>query len=140
MNQLTGMPAIQGMDLAPNPAPMPPPQPTPKEIADTHNNFEQMMGSLLSLTSRPEGKLSKKDVYSATADLMAKGMFPTPQAKAAVIGEIAKLPEDEAGIRQALGAHLMSLGDMHQQVGQVYPKPMAPAAPAAPQAPVMTNG
>lgn len=131
MNELTGRPippAIQAAELSPSPyiPPSPPAQQVdPKDVETSHGNLNGMIDSILSLTSRPPGQLTKKDVFASIAGLLGKGLFPTPEGRAAIIGQAAQLPEDEAGIRQALGAHLMSLSEAHQAVSHAFPAPNA---------------
>ena len=83
-------------------------QANPEEISKGHQSVDAVMDGLINLVSKPKGELTKKDVFDASSDMIAKGAFPTPEAKQALIGELANLPDDEEGIRKVLSDHLLA--------------------------------
>lgn len=119
--------AIQGPGGAPQ---GPPPNPQQIEAARTH--LQEIYNGLKPLTEMPN--LTKKDVFSAVSDMIAKGAFPTQGSKQELIGEMATLPDDDRGIRKAIGAQLMrvSTGLLKLQTAHGgAPEPMAGGVPNA---------
>jgi hypothetical protein len=99
------------------------PQPfqfTGSEVTDARGHLGAVMGGLLALAAKPKGSLSKQDVYNAAADMIGQGAFSTPQAKQALVAQLAQLPDDEGSIRQMVGQHLMRLAGVRQQFHSQY--------------------
>jgi hypothetical protein len=88
------------------PPPRAPPV-SPQQLADAHKHADVLTKGLLTLTAKPPGTLTRQDVFSEAADMIAKGGFPTPESRQTLIAEMAKLPQDEPGIRKMLGQFLM---------------------------------
>ncbi len=82
-------------------------QPAPEEIAGGHRALDVTMDGLIKLVSKPKGDLTKKDVFDEASTMIAHGAFPSPESKQQLIGELAQLPDDEAGIRKILGQYLL---------------------------------
>lgn len=83
------------------------PMPTPEEVAVAKAHLSLMVSDISKLVERPTGSLTKKDVFSAASDMLAKGAFSTPAEKVSLIKEMAAMPDDDAGIRKVLGTHLL---------------------------------
>jgi hypothetical protein len=112
-------------------APMlgPPPRPpTPQEMRTARAHIDAIIEGLTGLVTKPRGELTKKDVFDAASEMIAKGAFPTPESKQGLIGELARIPDDEMGMRKALGALLMQSAMVEQRLGQVEQMHM-PQAP-----------
>lgn len=122
--------------MAPGGAPVPPgPPPTPEEIMQSRKHVGVIMDGLLSLTSKPRGDLTKKDVFEAASEMIAKGAFPTPDSRQDLVVRLAALPDDEVDLRKALGQMLLGVasarGQLHETFGpgdQAAPMPGAPNA------------
>jgi len=81
---------------------------TPEDIAKGHKALDASITGLIKLVSMPKGELTKKDVYDEASTMISHGAFPTPEDKQSLIGALAKLPDDEEGIRKALGTQLLA--------------------------------
>lgn len=81
--------------------------PQQEEIVGGHKALEAVMNGLIKLVSLPKGELTKKHVFDGVSDMIASGGFPSPESKQQLIGELAKLPDDEESIRKSLGEYLM---------------------------------
>lgn len=97
--------------------------PQPEEIANGHKSVDATMDGLISLVSKSNGELNKKDVFDAASSMIAHGAFPTPEAKQQLIGELANLPEDEPGIRKALGQHLLAISTFRNHMHSAFGPP-----------------
>lgn len=133
---------VQGNSFnTPSPAgPQAQPQamPQPDEIAGGHRALEATMDGLIKLVGKPQGELTKKDVFEEASTMISHGAFPTPEGKQQLIAELAKLPDDETGIRKALGQQLLQLsmlrGHFHTAFGPPQPQGMPQEMPqGAPQ-------
>ncbi len=122
----------------PQPAspPAPPAAVTPEMVADARHQSKTLINGLLSLLNKPRGQLTKKDVFAEAADLISKGVFPTPQDKQALIAELAKLPDDnEKALRDAIGETLFHAAQHRSQIHAAHgpdeaePPPMMPGPP-----------
>ncbi len=94
--------------------PQMPPPPSPEEIKTLRQHVGAVVDGLRSLAAKPRGDLTKKDVFDAASEMIAKGAFPTPEAKQGLIGELAKLPDDEADLRKAIGGLLLQTSATQQ--------------------------
>jgi hypothetical protein len=81
--------------------------PSAEDIKGAHTHLKVMIADLMKLVEKPRGTLTKKDVFDAASDMIAKGAFQTPQAKQMLIAELANMPDDEPDIRKALGGFLL---------------------------------
>lgn len=114
--------------------PGPPPKPpTPQELRTARAHIDAIVAGLTGLVTKPRGELHKKDVFDAASEMIAKGAFPTPESKQQLIGELAQMPDDEMGIRKALGGLLMQAATVEQGLGHVE-RSMAPPSMGAPNA------
>lgn len=108
------------------------PPPQPDEIAGGHRALEATMDGLIKLVGRPQGELTKKDVFEEASTMISHGAFPTSEAKQQLIAELAKLPDDEAGIRKILGKQLLNLSmfrsHFHNTFGSPQPQEMSMGA------------
>ncbi len=109
----------------PMPAPgagngMPAAPPSPAEIKMHRQHVGAIVDGLRALAATPRGDLTKKDVFDAASEMIAKGAFPTPEAKQVLIGELAKLPDDEAGLRRAIGGLLLQTSATQQALHQAF--------------------
>lgn len=111
-----GPPAAPGVGMAPAPPPAPP---DPVQIKAFRAHLEPVVKGLGELVSRPRGDLTKKDAFDAVSTMIAKGAFPTDQSKQGLIAALAKLPDDELGLRKALGGMLLQASATEQQLGQI---------------------
>lgn len=84
---------------------------TPEDIAKGHKALDASITGLIKLVSMPRGELTKKDVYDEASTMISHGAFPTPEDKQSLIVALASLPDDEEGIRKALGKQLMAATD-----------------------------
>ena len=112
------MMAPQGAPAAPQAPPGPPP--TKAQIDEARKHSNAIVGGLMALTSKPRGELTKDDVFKEASDMISKGAFPTPSSRQALIVELANLPDDESGLRKALGAHLLAVSSARQQFHGVF--------------------
>ncbi len=88
----------------------PPPSPvSPDQIKAAHTHVGAVIDGLISLANRPKGELTKKDVFDAASTMIARGAFPTPESKQDLITKLAAMPDDETGIRNAVGGFLMDV-------------------------------
>lgn len=118
--------------LMPQPAPdgqaaQAPPQVSPEQIADARNHMKVVSMGLADLAERPQGSLSKRDVFNALGEMIAQGAFSTPQAKQQLVAQMAQVPDDERAIRQMIGQHLLQMGVMQDHFAQNYPEEAANA-------------
>jgi len=114
VNQL--MPQVAPAQQQPAPAP----QIDPAQVADARAHMGVMTKALMALAAKPRGSLTKQDLFSAAADMIADGAFSTPQAKQQLVAEIAQTPDDEASIRQAVGSHLLQLAQIREFLHQHF--------------------
>lgn len=84
---------------------------TPEEIAKGHKALEATLSGLIKLVSLPQGELTKKEVYDEASEMIAHGAFPGPEEKQQLIAALAGLPNDEEGIRKALGKQLLATSE-----------------------------
>lgn len=98
----------------------------PEEIAGGHRALDATMDGLIKLVGTPPGELTKKDVFNEASTMIAHGAFPTPEAKQQLIAELAKLPDDEAGIRKILGKQLLNLSIFRSHMHNTFGPPAAP--------------
>lgn len=108
--------------------PLPGYTPNPDDIANGHKAVDATMDGLIKLVSTPKGDLTKKDVFDSVSDMIARGAFPTPEAKQQLIGELANLPPDEDGIRKILGKHLLAVATFRNHMHDAFgpPQPTNP--------------
>lgn len=71
----------------------------------------------------PKGELTKKDVFDEASEMIAHGAFPGPEEKQHLITGLAKLPNDEEGIRKVLGKQLLSLSEFQGHYHSVMGAP-----------------
>lgn len=112
--------------MAPQQAPAPTaaaPQPTRNEIEQAHQHTAVMIHGLMDLTNKPQGQLTKQDVFKTAADMIAKGAFPTPESKQQLVVEMAKMPDDEQGIRKALGQFLLGAASNQTKLHAAFGPP-----------------
>jgi hypothetical protein len=111
------MPQMSGMPMGG--APMPAPQaPDPKQIEMARVHLREEFAGLRSLVEKPT--LTKKDIFSAVSDMIAKGAFPDRSSKQNLVAEMAKLPDDEMGLRKAVGARLLQVSTMIDQLHAIH--------------------
>ena len=89
---------------------MPQQGPSPQQIDQAHDHIDQMSQALQQLVQMP--KLTKQDVFKASADLIAKGIFSTPESQMQLIQELTQLPDDEGQLRQVLGTMMLHSAQM----------------------------
>lgn len=118
----------------PNPGVQPQTQPSaytpqPDEIAGGHRALEATMDGLIKLVGKPKGELTKKDVFDEASVMIAHGAFATPEAKQQLIGELANLPDDEDGIRKALGKQLLGIATLRSHFHTAFGPPQPQGIP-----------
>lgn len=105
----------------PQGAPEAAPAPSAEDIGQARQHIGAIMDGLLSLSSLPKGQLTKKKVFDGASDMIAKGAFPTPEARQALIAKLADMPNDEPDIRSMIGQLLLEVagthGAFHQKFG-----------------------
>ena len=101
-------------------------QASPEEIQKGHQSVDAVMDGLISLVSKPKGELTKKDVFDASSDMIAKGAFPTPESKQQLIGQLANLPDQEDEIRKALGNQLLQIATFRNHMHNAFGPPQEP--------------
>jgi hypothetical protein len=105
---------------APSPSAAPsgfaPPPPTPEIVNQARTHIGAIVDGLTDVLGKPKGELTKKDVFDAASEMIARGAFPTPESRQSLIAELAKLPDDEPDLRKALGALLMQTADVKHRV------------------------
>ena len=121
------MPSAGPIQAPPGPAPQ------PEEIAGGHRALEATMDGLIKLVGKPQGELTKKDVFEEASTMISHGAFPTPEGKQQLIAELAKLPNDEASIRKALGQQLLQLSMLRNHFHTAFGPPQPTGIPQAPQ-------
>lgn len=107
--------------------------PQPEEIAGGHRALEATMDGLIKLVGKPKGDLTKKDVFEEASTMISHGAFPTPEDKQKLIAELAKLPDDEIGIRKALGKQLLALSTLRGHFHNTFGPPQPTGIPAGVQ-------
>lgn len=90
--------------------------PNPEQIKTARTHVGAIVDGLTGVLGKAKGELTKKDVFDAASEMIAHGAFPTPESKQALIGELAKLPDDEADLRKALGALLLQSADVKHRI------------------------
>lgn len=114
-----GFPAAAGMPMqgqpqmggaAPQGGAPPPPPPSPEKVLEARKHVNAVLSGLTGLAAKPKGDLTKKDVYDAASEMLAKGAFPTQESKQQLITELAKLPDDEPKLRKVIGQLLLQVG------------------------------
>lgn len=103
-------------------APAAPRAPTPEDFAQARQHMTAVMQGLLDLASRPQGSISKRDLYNAAGEMIAQGAFPTPEAKQQLVAQLAQMPDDEASIRKAIGQQLLQMGVAAEQLDVAFPE------------------
>lgn len=96
---------------------------TPEEIAKGHHALEAAMTGIIKLVSMPKGELTKKDVFDEASAMIAHGAFPGSEEKQQLIVGLAKLPDDEDGIRSMLGKELLHMSQMQNHYSSVVGAP-----------------
>lgn len=117
-NLLMGAPVP---DAGPPAAPPQRPQIDPEQIAAARAHMGVVMEGLLGLAAKPEGSLSKRDLFNAAGEMIAQGAFSTPEAKQQLVAQLAQIPDDEASIRKAIGGQLMQLGETAARMAELFP-------------------
>jgi hypothetical protein len=96
---------------------------TPDQISQSHRALEATMSGLIKLVSMPKGELTKKDVFDEASEMIAHGAFPQPEDKQHLITGLAKLPDDEEGIRKVLGKQLLGMSQFQNQFHSAFGAP-----------------
>lgn len=109
--------------------------PTSDEIASGHQAVDATMDGLIKLVSLPKGELTKKHVFDSVSEMIARGAFPTPEAKQQLIGELANLPEEEGAIRKELGKYLLSVATFRNHMHNAFGPPQSVTSPLQQQDP-----
>lgn len=107
------------MMAAPQEAPAATP-PTAEQVTEARQHLGAIVAALSKVASKPRGHLTKKDVYDAASDMIAEGGFPTAQSKQDLVVQLAKMPDDEPGIRSAIGRMLLRVTAVRSQFHQVH--------------------
>lgn len=103
------------------------PPPTDDEIAGGHQAVEATMDGLIRLVGMQPGTLTKKAVFDEASTMIADGAFPTPESKQQLIGELAKLPNDEQDIRKMLSQFLLAVSTFRSHMHNAFGPPKNPA-------------
>lgn len=101
----------------------------PSDIATGHKAVDATMDGLIKLVSLPKGELTKKHVFDGASEMIARGAFPTPEARQQLIGELANLPEDEPGIRKELGKYLLGVAEFRNHMHAAFGAPQETPSP-----------
>lgn len=101
--------------------------PTADDLKQARKHAGAMIDGLMGVLGLPPGKLTKKDVFDAASEMIAKGAFPTSESKQMLIKEMANLPDEEPALRKSLGAFLLNVAVAKSKVDKAYPEapPMA---------------
>lgn len=100
------------MQAAPAAPAMPP---TQDQVDEARTHIGAVVDGLIKAASKPRGELTKKDVFDAASDMIANGAFPTPASKQELIVHLAKMPDDEQGLRKAIGQFLLQTSAVRSQ-------------------------
>jgi hypothetical protein len=98
-----------------------------EQLQQAHQHLGIVTKTILGLIGKPKGQLTKKDVQRGAADMIAEGAFPESSGRQQLIMDMAKLPDDEAALRQYLGQHLMGFASAQQAIAAHLPPPGAPS-------------
>lgn len=85
--------------------------PSPEAMRGAIEHNDIVIKGLLELLAKPTGSLSKKQVTDTAADIIAKGGFPGPEQKQALIVNLAGLKDTDKDIRADLTNMLTQLLD-----------------------------
>lgn len=99
---------------------LPAPPPTPDMINTARTHIGAIVSGLTGVLAKPRGELTKKDVFDAASEMIARGAFPTPESKQMLISELANLPDDEPDLRRALGTLLLQTADMKHRIHAMH--------------------
>lgn len=97
--------------------------PSREDIEQAHKHTAVLIHGLMALVNKPTGSLTKQDVFKTAADMIAEGGFPTPEAKQQLVVEMAKMPDDEQGIRKALGQFLLGAASNQTKLHAAFGPP-----------------
>ena len=100
----------------------PPQAPDPAALAGARAHMKVVAEGLMELAGRPQGSLTKRDVFNALGEMIAQGAFSSPESKQQLVAQMAQMPDDESAIRQAIGAQLLQLGVMQDHMTQHFPE------------------
>jgi hypothetical protein len=92
------------------------PPPSPKQLRQFIEHADPVIKGLIELLNEPKGSLTKQKVADGAADIIAKGGFPTPEQKQALIVDLARVKNDDPDIRNDLTTMLTKLLDMRAQL------------------------
>ena len=125
-------------------APTPPPasaipMPSKEQIDEARQHLGAIVNALQHVASLPKGELTKKDVFEAASDMIAKGGFPTAASKQDLIVTLSKMPDDEPGLRAAIGRMLLRTWEVRAQFHGVHGTGEPPVGAAMGQAPGAPN-
>ena len=104
--------------MAPQAAPAP--APSPAEIAEARKHLGAIMDALTSVASKPRGDLTKKDVFDAAAEMIAKGGFPTATSRQSLIVTLANMPDDEPALRKEIGRMMLRVAQVREAFHGVH--------------------
>ncbi len=111
----------QNAMMAPGAAPAPPaPPPSPEQVDEARKHLGAIMGALTSVAKTPRGELTKKDVFDAAAEMIAKGGFPTPASRQSLVVTLANMPDDEPSLRKEIGRMMLRVAEVQGAFHQVH--------------------
>lgn len=106
-------------------SPMPPQGMSPqtraidaKQLAEAQKHVQTVLSGLNKLAQLPRGELTKKSVFDSVSTMLAKGAFPTPESKQALIVHLSGLPDDEIALRQMVGKLIFEVNSNGQNLDQ----------------------
>ncbi len=99
-----------------------------EDIDKGHELAGHFLETLMGLVSKPQGQLTKQDVFQSAANLLGKGLFTDPQSRSGLVAQLTQLPTDEMALRQALGKEIMQIASFKDALNQHAQLPQAPAA------------
>lgn len=130
-----GMMPPQNALMAQGAPPAPAPPPSPEQVAEARKHLGAIMGALTKVAATPRGDLTKKDVFDAAAEMIARGGFPTAASRQSLIVTLANMPDDEPDLRKAIGRMMLRVAQVSDAFRGVHGAgESAPLSASPPQA------
>lgn len=100
--------------------PMHPSAVPPEQVEAAHKHLDTVLHGLLTLTSKPKGRITRRDLHQAASLMLTSGAFSHQAGRAHLMGELARAPADEPSIRAMLGHYLGRIGETRQRIERTF--------------------